>query len=338
MTTFWNTNQNPTTGAQAMFQLIQCMLSGGWVQAGSGDATTFSNSGVGPVANGSAGVTGLGNNSSWVRLQAPIMTYAGSSSKRELCIQHGSTNDRDWWIRYSISGSFIGTGNGAISATVTPTATEQVNLWGSTAAGTQLFDASLTYRCHTMAHGSHPHGFYLLTIPNGGTFWNNGNKTVILMDPCSNTSSLDPDPYVFYIDYSTQVFLTYNGGGGRWYTDAPNAIGLFSPVTSSANYKTINAATYPTALGGNGGTACDPFGGKDFILPVFYGRRSNQAAPVGPKGFGTLLFMAPTSTGLAEGYVGKATGETLSIASTGANDKIVVSQFCLPWNGSVVKV
>ena len=326
MTIFWNVNKNPDTGAYAMFQLVQTMISGGFTQAGSGDATTFSNSGSGPVIHGGTGTGGFGNNRAWVRMQVPIMTYGNSSSIREFCIQRGDA-DTNWWIRYSISGSFIGTGNGAISATVTPTATEQVNLWGSTAAGTQLFDANLTYRCHVMVDGANPYGFYLLALTNGGGGYA-GNKSIFMMDPCTATSSLDPDPYAFYVDYDNKIFNTYSAGSGRWYVESPNVLCLFSPVTSSANYKTITAATYSIFSNGYY-TGCNPFDGLMITLPILYARRSGATAPNGPKGFSTLV-SNPTTI--------KTTGDIISSASLGANDRIMVNDFCLPWNGSVVKL
>ena len=330
MATIFSVNQSPSTGAIAMYQLIAAMLSGGWVQKGSGDATTFSNSAAGPVTNGGTGASGLGNNAAWVRLQMPALSFAGVSSNRELLIQRGNS-DINWWIRYSPTLNFTGSAGGAISATVAPTAVDQVNILGTAQAGTTIFSTNNTYRCNCMAYdGTNSYGFYLFTFVNGG---GNVAKAAFVMDPMTSASSGDKDPYLFYAaGPSTAVFS--GQGSNDFRSDTGNILGFLSTnITASSNFVLIQSNTYyqpqvaVTII--PSGLSVDPFGNQDHVWPIFFSRRSNMSQPVGPKGYGTIMKF----TGVARNI-----GDTISTTASGSADYIVVTDIALPWNGSTPTV
>ena len=324
MADFYNTNQTPANGSLAMYSLVAVMLSGGWIQAGSGDATTFSNSGSGPVTNGGTGASGLGNNASWVRLQMPVLTFASTQAKREVLIQRGNS-DTNWWVRYSCSGSFVGTGSGAISATVAPTALDSINVWGSAQAGTQLFDSNTIYRSNAMAQGAAPYGFYLVCFSLGASLITSNCRSILMLDPIFQASPSDPDPYVTYADTAGGiVFNTHSAGSGRFYQDgSANFLGCYSTVTSSTNYKNCNTAIYNPGFMNSIVTTVDPFTNLDITLPILYCRRSGLGAPSGPKGYSTIMSYVPLR---------RSTGTLLSVSSS--NDRFCIGDICLPWNGT----
>ena len=326
MAYIFNINQTPPNGAFAMYSLVATMISGGWTQVGSGDATTFSNAGAGPVIGGHVGIGGLGNNQSWVRLQMPLVTNAGLSSKREIIIQRGGA-DTNWWIRYSCSGSFIGTGNGTISATVTPTAADGINVYGGGSAGSQLFDSNGIYRANVAVQNVAPYGFVLWAFNFAGSTANNNSRAIFLLDPITQAHPLDPDPYTTYADTGADLLLNvYSAGSGRFYVDGTaNFLACYSTITSSANYKNCNTAIYYPGFQTNILTPTDPFNpGVDVTLPILYYRRPNTAAPVGPKGFSTIMAYVPNR---------RSVGYLLSLGATGANSRFCIGDVCLPWSG-----
>jgi len=325
MATQWIVNQTPTNGSLAMFQLVQTMISGGWVQMGSGDASTFNNSAAGPVVNGGAGATGLGNNAAWIRLEAPLQTFGGASSNREFCIQRGNA-DADWWIRYSVAGNFSG---GSPSATVAPTAADQVNLYGTAQnAATGFFGTNNTYRCNCMCYdASGSYGFYLFTFPTGG---GSTSQTAFVLDPLIQASTADKDPYILYTAGASAntlggaVAATKHFGG-----DTSAMLAFMSTNLITANCITVMASVYYNMAGGlivPVTLTVDPFGSLDHTWPIHYGRRSPlNFLPMGPKGWGTIMRYPGVS---------RNTGDTLSISAPGAKDYIVVQHISLPWNGS----
>jgi hypothetical protein len=125
VSTHSSVNQAVTTTAAMWFVLRTALLAAGWTQEGSGDASTFSNAGTGPVTTAAA----LNATGAWIRLRDP-------SGNREMIIQRGASANV-WSLFYSYSARFTG---GSPSATVRPTATDEQTIingstFGSTAVG-----------------------------------------------------------------------------------------------------------------------------------------------------------------------------------------------------------
>jgi len=319
MATQWSVNQK-NNGSLAMFQLVQTMISGGWVQMGSGDASTWATGSVGPVVNGGTGATGLNNNAAWIRLQTPTLTFGGTSLKKEVLIQRGNA-DTDWWLRYSPAGNFSG---GSPSATVAPTATDQVNLYGTAQSAATGFFPTLsntaTYSNCMCYDASGSYGFYLFTFPAGGAIA--PLYTAFVFDPVTNGSSLDKDPYIWYLSgWAANTFSTTHFGGDS------SMFAFMSTTLTTANYVAVQAAQYYQYATATvmlpAGVGVDPFGSADTVWPIVYTRRSGFTTNVGYKGWGTIMKYPGVQRSL---------GGTLSVVTT--NDYINMNKIVLPWNGS----
>lgn len=114
-----------------LWNIIQTLLSAGWTHFASGTGTsgTFSTT-PGNVNNQitstGTGAGGFDRNNAWIVLRDP-------ANKRQLLIQRGTSNTQIR-VYYSALDTFVGTGFGAISATVPPSATDQQQLVGSAGA------------------------------------------------------------------------------------------------------------------------------------------------------------------------------------------------------------
>jgi hypothetical protein len=142
----FSVNNTPSTNAVAMYQLVAALMSAGWLKMMDSDGTTYSSTGV-QVTHGGTGTGGLGNTSSWVRLQSPP-TNGGAivNQTRELTIQRGTT-DVLWRIKYSAYGNFTG---GVPTATATPTnetagAYSETNQDATTSLNNTVFGAGQSF-------------------------------------------------------------------------------------------------------------------------------------------------------------------------------------------------
>lgn len=334
---FTDVNLTPATGAVAIYNLKQRLKAQGWTVPRSSDGTTYNSSGD-QITTGAAGAGGMANNSAWFIIQAP----AGG---RQFCFQRGTTNVL-WRILYSFSAAFTG---GSPGATRVSTATDQQFLCGG---GT---DASPTYytlfgtadggwRHHIAVDGASPYGWYSVGYPTGGGGVTHG----LFMDPLTQTAggaTPDVDAYCFYANGRTTENM--EGGALIWELTSgqgPAFVGGYlKKGLAGEGWVMINALSYyiysgtasmaciPDAsnLVAGTGLGINPHTGLDDIFDILYGRRSGLAAPFGYKGKSTLLK-----------WTGKRrlSGDTLSVASAGAKDYIVIGHVALPWNGSTPSV
>ena len=94
-------------------------------------------------------------------------------------------------------------------------------------------------------------------------------------------------------------------------------------TTPGLSYSSDTATSIPSLM------LVNPYSAKDETYPIMYARGSALAQP-GFKGVGSMMKWI--------GQSGRSTGDTLSVASTGAKDYIVVGNIALPWNGSTPTV
>ena len=310
-----------TNACDQFYYFKQTLKQAGWTVTKSSDGTTVNASGdrITGYATGSAG---LNNSGAWYVLQAP---GAVAGATRQICVQRTSTGAHAFTITYSYSAGFTAT---AGSATVAPTATDLVTPCSS------LFATSASYRFSIGADNAAPYGFYMFAFPVGG-----GNPySCLIMDPLAagTYDALDVDPYIFYapayagITYPQWTPLIYTGITAETYAlGCPYSFykkGLSGEgfvITPGQKYSSASRLVIPSAVGAN------PYSGKDNVFPIAYLRRSGLALPNGWKGVGTFMKWIGTS---------RTTGDTLSVASTGAKDYIVVGSVALPWNGSTPTV
>lgn len=116
-----------------LYRLKELLLLEGWTVPASSDGTTYSPTGdaitTGTLFPATTATPGsIANANSWVRLQHPLASC-------ELLIQHSNSNTADAWkIRYSK----LGFNGGSPSATVAPTATDEVYVYGSSTTFTAI--------------------------------------------------------------------------------------------------------------------------------------------------------------------------------------------------------
>ena len=321
MTYTYSVNNNPATGAVAMYTVLSTLVTAGWLVKADSDGTTYASSG-GQITGGASGTHGLGNSKAWFRIQAPVV----GTQKREFTFQC-TTVGTGWRVKYSPSAGFTG---GSPGATQTPTASDEVLIMGSalgtdsSPTGVALFGTDAGYRFSIVAGDSTAsYGFYW--------FANNIYTTTIssgfLLDIMKSGSypSADTDPCVIYYNqgqaFSGNIF-SYTSGKALLNTTyqlvstsavlvntTTNSTDVLAPPTvASSSYSITNQFTY-----------------GDNLLPVLWGRDSSQSSPYGMKGISTFL-LAPLAL--------RNVLDTISVNTT--NDYIVLGLYALKWGSGTI--
>ena len=312
-----------------MYYFKRTLVQAGWtvIKSGDGFSSSPGYSATGDVfsstpATGYGSVsTGLNNASAWYVLRAPG-SVAGAT--RQICVQRSSSSAGIFSIDYSYSAGFVTGG----AYNTKPTASDSQAILPSSA----FINAGVTYRFSIGADNAAPYGFYMFM------FAVNGANPIcgLVMDPLTSGTydSADVDPYIFYMPSGgtgavpPSPFLTA-GLTSETLLTGPTSLykkGLTGETfitTSALSYSSDTATSIPSLLYVN------PYTSKDETYPIMYARGSALAQP-GWKGIGSMMKW--------HGQTGRATGDTLSVASAGAKDYIVVGNVALPWNGSTPTV
>jgi len=311
----YDVNNAAITGPQAVFKLKTLLVAAGWVVRSSGDSlSAFSSSGD-VITSGNTGAGGLGNGTAWFVIEMPTM----NGVNRQLMFER--SNDTSWVIKYSYSAHFSGG-----SASVPATATDSISL----SNGFSIFPGNSTYRWNAAADDAAPYGFWASQFAIGG-----GNPNgCICMFPLNQTDPSDADPYVFYISIVTSTFSAGSdlAGGGNglaaYFRKGLTGERFNSAFTSGVPtwcFSFYNgSSTIPNNVGPN------PHNGNDdvFDIPVGSPGQVISGEARWPGGFkGMCSFMKWNGSS-------RTTGDTLSISSPGAKDRIVYRDVNLPWNGS----
>ena len=312
-----------------MYYFKRTLVQAGWtvIKSGDGFSSSPGYSATGDVfsstpATGYGSVsTGLNNASAWYVLRAPG-SVAGAT--RQLCVQRNSAGAYAFSIDYSYSAGFVTGG----AYNTKPTASDSQAILPAS----DFINGGVTYRFSIGADNAAPYGFYMFMFPVNG-----GNPICgLVMDPLTSGTydSADVDPYIFYMPSAgtgavpPSAFLTA-GLTSETLLTGPTCYykkGLAGETfitTPALKYQDAGAVTVPSAM------LTNPYSSKDETYPMMYARRSALAQP-GFKGVGSMMKWI--------GQSGRSTGDTLSVASTGAKDYIVVGNIALPWNGSTPTV
>ncbi len=329
----YSVNNAPATGAVAMYQLIAGLVAAGWVKKADSDGTVYSATGV-QVTSGASGTNGLGNNSAWVRLQAPAVNQGTVANQtREITIQRG-TSDLLWRIKYGASALFTG---GSPAATVTPSSTDEVFMagGGTDAAPTFLswFTTNATYRWHIIAGGSAEfYSFVAFALTLGST---TGLNAIALdaMATGSYPAATDVDPAVMYcstaaasgiseiVSSSAPTANVTNPALARAWLGATSAAGAAIVSTNSQNVRML-AMGSTNAFGGANTFGNNAWTNKeDLLFALWVGK--GAAGPKGVKGISTLFQL---------GGLNHTNMTTCDISSS--KDRIMFGNMWLPWNGS----
>ncbi len=304
----FNVNTVPTTGAAAIFALKTLMKAAGWTVPRSSDGTTYNAAGD-QITLATSGAGGMANNSAWFVLQHPSHT-------RQYVFQRG-TNNTVWRAKYSPAAGFTG---GTPTITKVPLATDEVVLFGS---GTDilptyatLFSTDATYRMHCMAGGlAEGYSFVLLTHPTGSvallgcTIYGDAMQT-------GSYPSADLDPWVAGVFASSTGFASVRDAAAN--TSARAYLGALA----TANAMIVEIPSISNHF--PGGVGPSAWSSKDSGVPCFWGRRSSQPAPAGLKGASTLLQNPSTA---------RTNMDTIDTVTT--RDRIYLSGYWLPWDGSI---
>jgi hypothetical protein len=272
-------------GSTTMFQLKEVLKQAGWTHraSGTGASGTFSTTSGNAndqITNEGTGAGGLNRNNSWFVLESP-------DTIREVMF-HRSTSDNSWRGYYSARDTFVGTGFGAISATVPPSATDQQQFLGTaggfttvcpaTAAGgfvnTVAFDDAISgvygwYHVHFAAGTVTPVGFMAMEPLAPGSF-----------------DAADDDPVVVIAaaGMATSDFYTTPAGSNGfrgWHRR-----GLAGSAFDRFGANIVSVATSQATLyGGTAGVGTDPWDQGETMRQIMVGRRSSWTTSIGVKGY-----------------------------------------------------
>lgn len=275
-------NLAPSTGAVAVWNIIQTLKQAGWTQVEDADGTTYSSSGA-QVTGGASGAHGLGNNGAWVRLRDPGGTH-------EISIQRGTT-DLVWRVKWSHSARFTG---GSPGATRVSSATDEqiVNgVGGGTDASptfTTIFGTNNTYKLHVGADMVAPYDWWWVAMDN--TTGANNRKGWFLNMASGSYPSADVAPYI--VDFGG------SGAGAAFSSTAIKGSGYYKKGLSGEAWVAFYPGVYMTNRPGsatqlapstNGSASLaiedgNPYDGYYGELPVPIFRDIAQTTP-GWKGF-----------------------------------------------------
>ncbi len=325
----YSVNNTPATGAVAVYLLIAGLIAAGWTQVDSSDGTTR---GAAQVTSGASGTNGLGNNSAWVRLQAPSVNGGLIvNQQREFTFQRGTT-DLVWRIKYSAS---IGFGAGSPSSTQTPNNTDDcvILLGGGTDAAptyTSWLGTNGLYRWHVVCGGAAEfYSFYCTGITSGTTTVTSAFMLDVMA--AGSFSSLDVDPAVTYVSSASPWTETWTSATTALAVVATPSVvrtwlGSVSNAQSSlvSNNVSCRVITWGSSIVGGATLGVNPFTAKDDTLPAPWIRTGLSTQPTGWKGFSTIILW-PT--------VLRTNLDTYNLSGT--RDRIYINGFCLPWSGDV---
>lgn len=325
MTYIFSVQTEPASFAESLYLLKEHLKSVGWTVPSSSDGFTYNSSGD-QITHGSTGANGFHNPYAWFRVRMP-------GSTREFCFQHHSNPTPATFVRikYCASGGFV---SGIPSSYRVPSAASEAVLVGS---GT---DASPTFEyfgpgdgvawSHFCADNAAPYGFYMVQQQKS----NNDLKIMgsLCLDPLDQYASADTDPYVIHVG---KLSPTFNYA-------AASATGLMVETKSNIAAKmgssfTLQVSAFDVAVWssnlvnfygiGSSGVGLNSFNSYIDLKPLLYGRRNGLGAPVGYKGYSTML-KSLSFSGANENY---------TLTTLAARDHIVMANgtTALPWNGSV---
>jgi hypothetical protein len=294
------------TATDAWYNWIQVLLAAGWthVASGTGTAGTFSttpgNANL-QITHAGTGAGGLDRNNAWVVLEDP-------GGRRQFLLQRGTSNT-SWRFYYSALDGFVGTGFGAISATVPPSATDQQQMIGSAGGYAGTHTTSGTWAYHCVAYDA-PEGdvypwFVFATEVLSGKI---GSLVYCDAMRVGTYDALDADPCVVYpapgaggasITTSFAVQRPYGGasvGGGAWYrmnlsSEAFVAVNaMIGSISSSGVFLWGNNNSSGGIQANQGGCAPDPFDLSEPMVEMYWARgTASMAGSQGVKGASKYL-------------------------------------------------
>ena len=328
----------PFTGAIAMFELKELLVSVGWTVLASGDGDALYGAASDIITSGDGDGTPLvpgsfANGKAWFRIQHPDGT-------REFIFQHAASGtNTSIRVKFSVSAGFTGLpqpGAGAIDETHTPSATDEVNVRGGGSDDVPTYATFLTtdnsYRWKAGADSTSPYNMWAFAFAKGGLISGNVNGCVWI-ETLGQLATGDVDGTWIRISTSNIAYTTL-------YDDdsAANAGSAFlsSAAPTPDDWLIYGAYVYfnDAAIIHPQSQATNPLTNEVELTPIIFGRRG--AAPsVGGQRRGPGI-KGVSGQALWVGNL-RSIGSVLS-TTPGARDYIVFDDIAVPWNGTVAEV
>ena len=304
-------NNSPATGVVAIFDLMTFMELHGWVVLEDSDGTTYE---ADVPANGhqvtssGAGAGGLQNSNAWFRIREPngnVNPLSGGIAREWIFQADSASNWRQWNVWHSALDGFIG---GAPTATVPPTATDQIQIFDR---ANDLFPVDNTYRWHMVLYdvaedGVYP--FYAYSAINGTGLCitlimqeslQAGSYPALVGTRAAPTSG-EPDPALYCCSYNASgINFTVSGSTQGWQATTTAPVQHWYAMNNSNGatqaYTQIQGAVLmynqasshigvPANTTGADGLGVNPLSGEDQLFPVYMARPAGLSTNVIGKG------------------------------------------------------
>jgi hypothetical protein len=355
MALYYNVNNTPATGAEAIANIGFVLSSSGWTIISSSDGSSY---GAGETY---FSTSSLAATNAWYIVQEP--TGVGG---REWCFQRTNANN-NWRIKVSPNAGFSG---GTPSATQVPLATDEGVIWGSgtdaSPSGQLLFFEDSSFKFHIVAEstpvgpvGNEVYGWWAFANVVG-SFQPVNTYVFLCQEPLASgsypalvgtrtsTTSGDADPCVYgcnsirwYSTYynfvfTTQYFLNGYSSDDQLYYNFK----YFYDYQSSAGTLTYGQEIM---VGGNGndygvrGLSASP-DGKDIALPYHIGRQGTGAnssyfaiktTEIGFKGRLNFLRLKGAN---------RSNGVTTTIVGGASSTYVVLGDLLMPWPDGIAPI
>lgn len=305
-----------------IFKFKQFMVTVGWKVSASGDGYITYDPFADVITHSSTGVGGLANQKSWFVLEH-------KTNGRAFLFQRGDA-DNKFKLKYSVT-SFNDSSGASSDITPKPLDGKEIILAG---AGTdvapsfeQIFKTQNTnIRCHFLAQVSD--SFYGIGWAMfGNSAGQNSMSFMHAFDPMLSSYAEDKDPYVIYIDKSTNI-----GSISAFNTPDAKIWAYYRKDYTTDELATTIQGFEPSANGFNivSSLPTSPYTGKDGTVPVIYARRINasqtQLFPSGIKGQSTLFKWHLQSR-----------NNYFLFSLRDQEYRVVVGNVSLPWNGDPIQ-
>ena len=301
---------NPATGADAVFEMKEIMVTAGWTVMYSGTGLSGTHGASDLITSGSV----LNATDAWFRIRHP-------DGARELIIQR-IISSTSWRIKFSLAAGFTGapSGGGSIDEDHPASATDEEILKGggtdAVATGESMFSTDGSYRWKVGVDDTSPYNMYAFALPTGG-----GSVTSSwIIETLDQLQATDADGTYIFLLWDDPVF------GNLWLDTVSNGSGhCFVPSATPTVWTPYGAFVYysdsvrvvPTNIGTNA------ISGEDELFPVPFGRKAGVANS-GYKGVSAQIKWAGTA---------RSSGDTLTVSTT--RDRIIFGDISVPWDGTV---
>lgn len=328
-------NQAAANGSEAYYLIKEHLKTHGWVHQASGNGTTFSTT-PGNVNDQITSSALMQTLRAWAVYRAP------GASTHQWLIQTEANTARIR-LKFSPAAGFTqlgldasGVANGAISATVCPSALDQVIVQGgiSDQANNGSFGNTFPtnkFMLHGFCDDASPYGFAFWAVAVGLPV----PQWTWYMDPLLMTWPGDPDPYAFHSTGVTAngvaIYQLAIAGGLSDETSGPYALiqragnvpnAVRAPGCHWAGV--VDAAVFPRSTGAaNNAPSSGGWYGGFAKQPMIYARRTGLTGPNGWKGISTLFEIRQGS---------HSTMTTLTYRA--AKDRIALGDVTTFWDGS----